>query len=142
MLCAGCNDTSALNDLRPDKDTNIEVSGGHSQHGFQPVALGINPPVLTSRDQLDAHLGELVAIRGIVSNAKQATILGVDVLPGDLRGEEAYAVGLLTKWTISQVQLDSQFKEHGPFQTNGPGTSYVLYFDLSGKLAEACKWPK
>jgi len=108
---------------------------------FRPGALGMQPPLLTKHEQLDKHVGQLVAIRGTVSNSKIATIIGVDVQPGELRGEECYAVGILAKWTTTQEQLDELFKKHGPVATRGPGTTYMLYFDLSGKRAQARKWP-
>ena len=109
--------------------------------GFRPGALGMEPPLLTRHEQLDKHLGQLVAIRGTVSNSQIATIIGVDVKPGELRGEDCYAVGILTKWTTTQEQLDELVEKHGPVATRGPGTTYKLYFDLSGKGAQARKWP-
>ncbi|MEL6109251.1 MAG: hypothetical protein AAFU85_24855 [Planctomycetota bacterium] len=101
----------------------------------------MKPPLLTKHEQLDKHIGQLVAIRGVVSNTKIATIIGVDVDPGDGRGEDCYAVGILAKWTTKQGQLDDLFREHGPVATRGPGTAYKLYFDLRGKAAKARKWP-
>jgi len=97
----------------------------------------MQPSLLTKHEQLDDHIGQLVAIRGAVSNSKIATIIGVDIQPGDLRGEDCYAVGNLAKWTTTQQQLDELFEKHGPVATRGPGTTYMLYFDLSGKAAEA-----
>ncbi|MEM6472056.1 MAG: hypothetical protein AAF802_21020 [Planctomycetota bacterium] len=108
---------------------------------FRPGALGLQPPLLTKHEQLNEHIGQLIAVRGIVSNSKIATIIGVDVKPGDLRGEDCYAVGILTKWTTTQEQLDELFEKHGPVATRGPGTTYKLCFDLSGKAAEARRWP-
>ena len=101
----------------------------------------MNPPLLTKGCQLDNHVGQLVAIRGIVSDSKLATIIGVDIDPGELRGIDCYAVGLLTRWMTTKEQLDAAFKKRGPFATRGPGITYVLYTDLRGTQAKARKWP-
>ena len=118
-----------------------EIITPQEPEGFRPGTLGMQPPLLTAHEQLDKHIGQLVAIRGIVSNSKIATIIGVDIQPGDLRGGDCYAVGVLAKWTTTQQQLDELFEKHGPVATRGPGTHHILYFDLAGKLAEARKWP-
>jgi hypothetical protein len=109
----------------------------------RPGALGIVPPLLSSRDELDRHLDRLVAIRGIVSPTKIPTIIGVDVRdPHDeLRDKEAYAVGILRKWTETQEGIDARTRKYGVFAHRGPGDFYALYFDLSGELAEARPWP-
>ena len=76
-----------------------------------------------------------MAVRGIVSETKIPKIMGVRVqTPFELRGQEAYAVGILGKFTVKKVD---------PLIANdGPGVKYTLYFDLSGKLAEARAMPK
>lgn len=112
------------------------------RHGFRPGALGMKPPLLTEREQLDRHIGQLVAIRGTVSSSKAATIIGVNVNARfELRGKDCYAVGILAKWTSTQRQLDEMIKKHGPVAASGPGTTYTLYSDLNGKGAEAREWP-
>ena len=81
---------------------------------FKPGALGMNPPLVTSREDLDKYVGQLVAIRGVVSNTKIATISGVDVCADDhLRGTDAYAVGILAKWVTTREHLDETSKKHG-----------------------------
>lgn len=86
------------------------------------------PPVLTLREQLDAHVDELVTLRGEVSNSKVPTIVGVEVGSDDpdLRGEEAEATGVLVRWTVTQAQLDAAIAERGMFAHRGPGTFYRL----------------
>jgi hypothetical protein len=85
-------------------------------------------PVLTRHAQLDAHLNELVTLRGEVSNSKIPTLLGVDVSSDepDLRGQEAEATGVLVRWKVTQQELDAAIAEHGMFQHRGPGTFYRL----------------
>ncbi len=108
---------------------------------FRPGALGMQPPLLTKHEQLDKYVGQVVAIRGIVSNTKIASIIGVDVEPGDLRGEDCYAVGILAKSTTTRGQLDELVETRGVIAARGPGTTYSLHFDLSGKISAARKWP-
>lgn len=119
-----------------------EKSSMAEGHQFKPVALGSKVPVVTDNRELSDFDGRLVAIRGIVSNTKVPTVIGVDVRVDDkLRGREAYAIGILRRSEVTQEQLDAEFAERGAFATRGPGVYYTLYFDLSGKLAEARAWP-
>lgn len=110
---------------------------------FRPKVLNFMPPLLTKGTDLDRYVGRVIAIRGELSQTKIPTILGIDVVcPDDkLRGKEAYAVGILTKWTTTQEQLNEAFHVAGPFATRGPGTSYVLYESLGGTGAPAKAWP-
>jgi hypothetical protein len=110
---------------------------------FAPEALGMKVPVLTDEKEFDEHLGQLVAVRGIVSDSKQAFIAGVRVKADyDLRGKECYAVGILTKWVVTKEDIAKTEAIIGSFQHDGPGVKYYLYFDLSGKSAEAKPIPK
>lgn len=103
---------------------------------FSPGTFGTyRIPVLTNGDQLDGYNGRLVAVRGVILNSKSPRILGVEVRADDkLRGQEAYAVGLLIRWNETTVDPH--------VQNSGPGTKYFLYFDLSGRLAEARPIPR
>jgi hypothetical protein len=108
---------------------------------FRPGALGMTPEVLVSTAALENHVGKLVAVRGVVSKSKQPTILGVDVAAAEtLGGREAYAIGILAKWIVTNADLRQVAKKR-VVASRGPGTFYTLYFDLSGKLAEARPWP-
>lgn len=135
-LCIGCHEkvTSESSKVTASDISDFPESG--SDADFHPRALGMKLDVLTSHDQLDFHLGKLVALHGVVTNTKQASILGVDIDPNNLRGKDSYAVGVLVKW-------DEHLSEDKvvDFQTRGPGTYYALYFDLSGELAKARQWP-
>jgi len=114
-----------------------------AEHEFQPVALGMNVPVITSHNDLDRHLGHMIAIRGAISRTKSPTILGVDVRnPKDLDNVDAFAVGVLTRHEQSAEALANTGRKHGPIATRGPGVTYTLYFDLSGRLAAATLWPE
>lgn len=118
--------------------TNGEDRPSSADKNFAPGALGMQVPVITSanRKNIDDYVGRLVAVRGIVSErTKIPDILGVQIkTPDELRGQEGYAVGILGKFTVKQVN---------PLVANdGPGVKYTLYFDLSGKIAEARAMPK
>lgn len=104
---------------------------------FRPTALGMELIVLNSRKELDANLGKLVALRGVVSNTKRAVIIGVEISPEGLRGKEAYAVGILSKSDESHQAEDVSVQ-----RTRGStGATYILYSDLSGNLSIAREWP-
>ncbi|WP_020472595.1 hypothetical protein [Zavarzinella formosa] len=116
---------------------------------FTPMALGMDWPVITSADDLDKHVGRLVAVRGIVGSSKIARIHGVEVqAPDELRGREAYAIGILGKFTVTEDAIrktNEQARKSGNLvgvAQTGPGVYYTLYFDLAGKKAEARELPK
>ena len=79
--------------------------------------------VLTDYAELDAHVGELVTVRGEVSNSKIPTILGVDVQSSDpdLRGQQAEATGVLQRSVVTPESL-----ERVDFAHRGPGVFYRL----------------
>jgi hypothetical protein len=106
------------------------VSGEEKEAPFAPGALGIKVPVITDAKQRDEFIGRLVAVRGVVKEGKRTSICGVAInCPKELQGKEAYAVGILGRFTV---------KKANPLIPNdGPGVKYTLYFDLRGKLAEA-----
>jgi len=115
--------TVAQSSLAEDKD-------------FRPGALNMEVPVITSAKELDAHVGRLVAVRGMVSErTKIPYIIGVEVGADDeIRGKEAYAVGILGRF--------EQTKRTPMVASRGPGVHYTLYFDLRGKIAEAKPMPR
>lgn len=121
-----------------------------SEKTFAPTALGMEVPVIISVDELDKHVGRLVAIRGNIRNAKPPRILGVEVdTPDDLRHREveAYAIGILMKYSITEEEVrkgQEQARKTGNvigIATLGPGTYYRLAVDLTGKSAEAREVP-
>lgn len=81
------------------------------------------PAVLTSADQVDDHVGEIVTIRGEVSNTKIAMIIGVDVQSSnpDLRGQRAEATGLLRCYVVTTEQV-----ANAKYANRGPGVFYRL----------------
>jgi|GEM_PF-2849177 len=81
------------------------------------------PVVLTSRDQLDAHVGQLVTLRGEVSNTKIPEILGVDVQSNhpDLRGQYAEATGVLHRYVVTPDEIEA-----ANFANRGAGVFYRL----------------
>ena len=81
------------------------------------------PTVLTSPDQLDDHVGEIVTIRGEVSNTKIPMIIGVDVhsYNPDLRGQRAKATGVLRRYVVTAEQVTN-----ANYANRGPGVFYRL----------------
>jgi hypothetical protein len=118
---------------------------------FAPTALGMEVPVITSADDLDKYVGQLVAVRGVVQNRKPPNVIGVWVdVPDKLRHPEAevFAIGILRKFTITEAgfrQVQDDARKAGNLvgvATPGPGDYYQLFADLNWKLAEAKPVPK
>ena len=102
---------------------------------FVPRVLGMPVPIVRG-GQLDQYVGRLVAVRGVPGQSKVVRLSGVEVrCPDELRGREAYAVGILSKWVVTEADVEQMNAQGLPH--DGPGSKYVLYSDLSGKLAEA-----
>lgn len=106
--------------------------------------LGMDVPVLTDFKDVERHAGRLVALRGIVTpRTKIPYLIGVEITsPDALRGHDAYAVGVLAKWTVSKEAGQASSRKSGPIPDPGAGGRYMLYFDLAGKLAEARPRPE
>jgi hypothetical protein len=83
--------------------------------------------VLTSRDQLGMHVDQTVTLRGVVTNTRIPTILGVDVQSNDpdLRGQLAEATGVLQRWVVMPDSL-AELQRNGPVANRGTGTFYRL----------------
>lgn len=81
------------------------------------------PHVIVRVGDLDAHVGEVVLIRGEVSNTKIPQILGVDVRSNnpDLRGQSAEAVGVLQRHEVSPEEIAK-----ADYANRGPGVFYRL----------------
>jgi hypothetical protein len=78
----------------------------------------------------------------VTPGTKIPDLIGVEVKsPDALRGREAYAVGVLAKWTVEREEAEAGRRAIPPIPGTGPGVKYLLYFDLSGKLAEARPLP-
>jgi hypothetical protein len=87
-------------------------------------------------EERDQYLGRLVAVRGVAGQSKAVRLSGVQVRCRDeLRGLEVYSVGILSKWVLTESDVKSMNVEG--LAHDGAGTKYILYFDLSGELAEA-----
>ncbi len=85
--------------------------------------------LITDEKQVDANVGKLVRLEGVVANSKQPTLLGVDISCDslDLRGQKAWAYGLLDKIVAKEPETE-------PISaTRGAGTYYQL-IDPSTKM--------
>jgi hypothetical protein len=100
-----------------------------------------NPVLLTREEQRESSVGHAVTLQGVVSQSKIATLVGVEVDAGDLRGKPAVATGWLRKHVVTQEDLDREEKKRGGvFAHPGPGTYYYLA-DADGRLVRATSAP-
>lgn len=89
---------------------------------FTSVSAQQKIPLITERSELANYVGKIVTIKGIVSNTKIPTIIGVDISSDDpdLRGKTAKATGILVKWVVNSENIDVLS------QNRGIGTFYRL----------------
>ncbi len=93
------------------------------------------PPTITDRAQLDQHLGQLVTIRGGVTQTKMPTIIGVDVDAAyELTNQLGQATGILMRYTITE---DDQLRNGMIVVIRPPGTYYKLTQPGANVLATA-----
>jgi len=80
-------------------------------------------PVIIRTADLDAHVGEVVVIRGEVSDTKIPGILGVAVRSDnpDLRGRRAEAIGVLQRYEVSSEEITK-----ADYANQGSGVFYRL----------------
>lgn len=96
-------------------------------------------PVITRWQDRDRYVGQIVTVRGEVSNTKIEQIEGVWVSGEGVRGQLAEATGLLRRWETTEADIRAaEEKAGGPISGPGPGTHYILYVPGNpGKLAKA-----
>ena len=109
---------------------------------FVLYTLGKDLPILTASSDLDQYVGKLVIIRGVVSNTKRPTINGVEIEPGDLSEQEAYAIGILSKFVYTKEAHEKSLeacRAEGNLigLARRPGVYYTLYEDLNHQVAKA-----
>lgn len=85
-------------------------------------------PVLTNGNNIDQYIGQMVTLKGRVTNTKIASIFDIDVesCDPDLRGSEAEVTGILHKEIITEDALNKKYEETGLFANRGPGVFYSL----------------
>lgn len=115
MNVLGCDTESVRNQppqtmLTDDADELLELQS--QQH-----------TLITDATALDSYVGQLVTIRGEVSNSKIPTILGVDVQSNnpDLRGQFAEATGVLQRHVVTPEEIAT-----ANFAHRGAGIFYRL----------------
>jgi len=96
--------------------------------------VNAHPLIITHPNDLGSAIGLLVTLRGVVSESKIPTLLGVDVTSDepDLRGKPGEATGLLEMSTVTQEELDREQLRRGTLPTRGPGSYYRLVDPNSG----------
>ena len=101
--------------------------------------FGMTIPILTSKDQKENYVGQVVAIRGPVGNSKIPHIIGIEVNGGH-KLPDAFAIGMLAKFVTTKDEWDYQRHPVGVAGAFGPGTKYTLYSSTSGSIAKAKAW--
>ena len=123
----------------PQVSTETETDDRRQIATLTIPGFGITVPILTSRDQLDQHAGQVVAIRGsIPPRTKQAHIIGVEVSGGQGM-KDACAVGILAKFVTTEEDWNNNPPPGGQGSW-GIGTKYRLYEGLDGQGARPVPW--
>lgn len=96
--------------------------------GAPSATAPATPPVLTSADAIEANVGRLVTLEGVVTQTKIPTILGVeiDLDTPTMRGQRARARGLLKKTVVTPAEIAEEKARSGEVATRGAGTFYRL----------------
>lgn len=127
LSLTGCVNKSKFEASKANQPANDAQGTLQLEHQLAPDLDTLRPPpVLTSADELDVHVGQLVTIRGKVSNFKIPTIIGVDVQSNDpdLRGHVAEATGLLQRNIVTPEDVEG-FNDIG-IAHRGAGIFYRL----------------
>lgn len=133
--CTTERQSSPSSATRPEADVDF---------AFPPVRQDVadaaaQAALLTTSDQKDSHVGQLVTLKGVVSFNKIATLLGVDIDAdqNSLRGRPALATGFLEKTTVTADEIRQAIARAGQLATRGPGIFYRLTAPDSRDLAHA-----
>jgi hypothetical protein len=99
----------------------------------QPDSLEV-VAIVTSAEDIPQYDGQIITIRGLMTNTKLPTVLGVDVREGDPdhRGQFVQATGQLRKSIVSEEQVLSMRERM--IAHRGAGVFYHLY-DFETKYA-------
>jgi hypothetical protein len=99
------------------------------------LVLGYESPVILDSSDLTGRNGQLVTLRGAVSNSKIPKIFGVEVRADkEHRGKICYASGILVGVETAKLEPELDQATAGG-QIRGT-LEFSLYYDLSGKLAQ------
>lgn len=103
--------------------------------------FGLEVPILTSKGQLDGHVGRVVAVRGTIENTKIPRIIGVEVSGGH-NLDDAFAVGFLAMYaTTEEVWEEEKRNRTRPIaESFGPVKRFTLYESMTGTIARAREW--
>lgn len=88
--------------------------------------------MVENQEDLEKYVGELITVKGEVSNTKIPTVIGVDIssYSPDLRGKIGIATGILEKIVVLEEDVDM-------YSTNrGAGTFYLLRDPKSKHLSQ------
>ena len=86
----------------------------------------LGPRVIEDEREVDAAVGQLVALRGVVVASRRPTLLGVDIDDRDTGGALVEATGWLEREVVTRAELDATLAQVGQFAHRGAGTFYRL----------------
>lgn len=91
--------------------------------------------LIEKHEDLEKHVGEIITIKGVVSNTKIPCIIGVDILSDspDLRGEIGIASGILEKSVVLEEDVDIYSSNRGA------GTFYLLRNPSTKQISQVQK---
>ena len=70
--------------------------------------MDANEIIVTKPEDLEQYVNKVITLKGMVTNTKTPTIIGVDIASDnpDLRGQYAEATGKLIKLVLSEEDID------------------------------------
>lgn len=79
------------------------------------MAMNEKEIIVTKHENLEQYVTQIITVRGLVTNTKIPTIIGVDVASDnpDLRGQYAEATGKLIKLIIREEEIDKYSTNRG-----------------------------
>lgn len=96
----------------------------------QEVRFNEKTEIIESSEQLDKYVGKSITIKGVVTDTKIPTIMGIDIVSDDpnLRGKLGVATGILQKTVFTEDEIDKYAANRGAgkfYKLKDPETNFA-----------------